>query len=237
MSVEEFFTTSAKPVLASSEMAGQMADRFRSTGAEDGSAADQAPETAPEAPSIPYDPRPLYEKLAEKKRIAEEGNLVRRLDEDEIAFLNQYTETDHERQRAEANEERAELESFRKAVAEAKPDAATEMLQLGKDPSAIAAPASTTTPVVRKPVVVRDAQRSLLQGAIVRKRKVEGGGGDGPAKKVLVAGGGKSAEADRPVAKGVAVVADAKKSSAASSAPPTGLAGLGDYADSSDEED
>ncbi|KAI8820751.1 N-terminal domain of NEFA-interacting nuclear protein NIP30-domain-containing protein [Fimicolochytrium jonesii] len=125
-----------------------------------------------EVDDIPYDPRPLYERLAEKKRIEEEefaekmkfGNLVRRLDEDEYQFLSNYSDETAKKDHEIAQETRRELDAFRKAVAEAQPP---------MDVKAAAARTTAADPTQKKPPAAQDFQRNLLKGVMVRKRKSE----------------------------------------------------------------
>ncbi|KAJ3184849.1 hypothetical protein HDU85_001528 [Gaertneriomyces sp. JEL0708] len=128
-----------------------------------------------------YDPRPLFERLAEKKRIEEEefaermrfSNLVKRLDDDEYAFLAQYESEEQKRQREILESDRKELEAFRKAVeAPAAPDiksTTTSSRRIGAD----------------KKSSSKDFQRALLQGVVVKKRRVSEDSPDGksPSKK------------------------------------------------------
>ncbi|KNC95995.1 hypothetical protein, variant [Spizellomyces punctatus DAOM BR117] len=116
-----------------------------------------------------YDPRPLYERLAERKRIEEEefaekmrfSNLVKRLDDEEYEFLSAYDDEETKRRKEIAANDRRELEAFRKAVSEVASPA--DHIQLVAD----------TKPAPAKKIpAARDFQSSLLNG-IVRKRKSE----------------------------------------------------------------
>ncbi|TPX60969.1 hypothetical protein PhCBS80983_g01422 [Powellomyces hirtus] len=115
-----------------------------------------------------FDPRPLYEKLADKKRIEEEefaekmkfGNLVHRLDEEEYEFLSNYDNENTKKSKEIALETRQQLDLFRKAVSEA----ATPI-----DVSKVPLPLAPPPPTQHKNA--KDFQRAALKGVVVRKRK------------------------------------------------------------------
>ncbi|KAJ3041476.1 hypothetical protein HDV00_009272 [Rhizophlyctis rosea] len=119
-----------------------------------------------------YDPRPLYERLAEKKRIEEEefaermkfSNMVKRLDDEEYEFLAAYDDEEEKKRQEIARSDAKELEQFRKAVSEAPVDATAVVAEIvGTAKPSRPAPSATQAPA-------RDFQRSILSG-IVRKRK------------------------------------------------------------------
>ncbi|KAI9005299.1 N-terminal domain of NEFA-interacting nuclear protein NIP30-domain-containing protein [Gaertneriomyces semiglobifer] len=129
-----------------------------------------------------YDPRPLFERLAEKKRIEEEefaermrfSNLVKRLDDDEYAFLAQYESEEQKRQREIVESDRKELEAFRKAV------------EAPVVPDIIKSTTSTSRRIgADKKSSSKDFQRALLQGVVVKKRRVseDSPGVKSPSKK------------------------------------------------------
>ncbi|KAJ3083119.1 hypothetical protein HK102_001243 [Quaeritorhiza haematococci] len=120
-----------------------------------------------------YDPRPLYEILADRKRIKEEefaekmrfSNLIKRIDEEEFEFLMN-RESEEEKKRIEAKRmEREELDEFRKAVAEKQQQPDLDA------PTPNPAPPPPRSQTASKPAVVKDFQKSLLSGVVVKKRK------------------------------------------------------------------
>ncbi|KAI8808646.1 N-terminal domain of NEFA-interacting nuclear protein NIP30-domain-containing protein [Cladochytrium replicatum] len=72
-----------------------------------------------------YDPRPLFERLQQQKQLKEDeftektklGNLIKKLDEDEVEFLAQQQRNALEERQRIAEEEQDELNEFRRAVA------------------------------------------------------------------------------------------------------------------------
>ncbi|KAJ3296792.1 hypothetical protein HK104_001208 [Borealophlyctis nickersoniae] len=200
-----------------------------------------------------YDPRPLYEKLAEKKRLEEEAfnekmkfsNLVKRLDEEEFEFLANYDEQEARRQREIALNDQKELEKFRAAVVEPP-----------IEPSKVAAGAlgvSLVRPLVVQPAKktppVRDVQKSVLQG-IVRKRKsdqVDAAGGkpnpkpaepstaEPSSKKTKSMVGSNSVKVSSTSQKGTVAKVSDKALQPSNNINPLAL--LGAYDDSEDEED
>ncbi|KAJ3054988.1 hypothetical protein HK097_000134 [Rhizophlyctis rosea] len=202
-----------------------------------------------------YDPRPLFERLAEKKRIEEEefaekmkfSNMVKRLDDDEYEFLVAYDDEEEKKRKEIAAADEKELEQFRKAVTEGP-----------IDPATIAAEALGTSKPSRpaqlpKQAPAKDFQRSILNG-IVRKRKAS----DGPAASAKSADAGGSAETSpskKRVAKegsdGAGVKAGGKGGALTGSKPPAlatsksvpsapasnSLSLLAAYSDDSDSDD
>ncbi|RKP22764.1 NEFA-interacting nuclear protein NIP30 [Syncephalis pseudoplumigaleata] len=77
---------------------------------------------APPMEEAPYDPRPLYEKLQEQKQKKEDAfqeatrlaNLVHRLDDDEIDFLQTIQSEEKAREKSKLEQERMELDAFRR---------------------------------------------------------------------------------------------------------------------------
>ncbi|KAJ3008554.1 hypothetical protein HKX48_008474 [Thoreauomyces humboldtii] len=133
-------------------------------------------------PSQTFDPRPLYEKLADKKRIEEEehaeklrfSNLVHRLDDDEYAFLASFDDAKTRRDREVARETKEELEGFRKQVAEAPEPPPSLMMGGGADGAGIGIGIGTGTETGHVPTATatKDFQRKALEGlVVVRKRK------------------------------------------------------------------
>ncbi|KAJ3158046.1 hypothetical protein HDU89_000429 [Geranomyces variabilis] len=128
-----------------------------------------------------FDPRPLYDQLADKKRIAEEefaekmkfSNLVHRLDDDEYEFLSSYDSENARKNKEIAQETKVELDAFRKAVSE------VAALPLGvgttTDNSIAAAPLPPPPPpLAASGSKGKDFQKKALEGLVVRKRKVDG---------------------------------------------------------------
>ncbi|KAJ3165095.1 hypothetical protein HDU88_004814 [Geranomyces variabilis] len=127
-----------------------------------------------------FDPRPLYDQLADKKRIAEEefaekmkfSNLVHRLDDDEYEFLSSYDSENARKNKEIAKETEVELDAFRKAVSEV----AALPLAVGTttDNSIAAAPLPPPPPLTVSGSKGKDFQKKALEGLVVRKRKVDG---------------------------------------------------------------
>jgi len=82
------------------------------------------PEDPEEAPEEEYDPRSLYERLEEQKSLKEAEleetrrlkNLIKGLDDDEISFLELVDQTKMDMETKLWQEERKEIQEFRKAV-------------------------------------------------------------------------------------------------------------------------
>ncbi|KAI8919701.1 N-terminal domain of NEFA-interacting nuclear protein NIP30-domain-containing protein [Entophlyctis helioformis] len=113
----EFFGTLAAGSKPSSAVAAQMSKKFVSE-----ADINEMPESA-RGSDAPYDPRPLYERLAEKKRIEEEehaeklrlSNQIKRLDPDELEFLASTESAKAEMQREIRKADNEALEAFRNA--------------------------------------------------------------------------------------------------------------------------
>ncbi|KAJ3398529.1 hypothetical protein HDV05_002441, partial [Chytridiales sp. JEL 0842] len=123
-------------------------------------------------PQPEYDPRTLYERLEANRLKKEEefaektklGNLIKKLDEDEVAFLaNQ--ELDKLKHRADEQREiRESLELFRKAAAE---KVTTHSVTTQADVPSL----KTSTIVLPKSGNTVQKKLGALDGIIVRKRK------------------------------------------------------------------
>ncbi|KAI9103778.1 hypothetical protein DFS34DRAFT_645831 [Phlyctochytrium arcticum] len=127
-----------------------------------------------------HDPRPLFERLAERRAIAEEefaekikfSNLVYRIDEEESRFLTAHGEEDYKRRKQIAAQEREQLEVFRKAVAESNvitPESPAKLLPVSSEKTEAA---RTTTPKKRRSGT---SASNLLQGVVVKRRKAQKG--------------------------------------------------------------
>ncbi|KAJ3156740.1 hypothetical protein HDU86_003506 [Geranomyces michiganensis] len=190
-----------------------------------------------------FDPRPLYDQLADKKRIAEEefaekmkfSNLVHRLDDDEYEFLSSYDSENARKNKEIAQETKVELDAFRKAVSEVGPP-----LVVGAGADSIVAPPPPPPAIAAGPRG-KDFQKKALEGLVVRKRKAGGGPASGDAsdeKKGAATQEGKRPKVDAPTKvgnKASPCPTDAKPlHAAAQRANP--LASLVAYSDNSDSD-
>ncbi|KAJ3176189.1 hypothetical protein HDU87_005404 [Geranomyces variabilis] len=186
-----------------------------------------------------FDPRPLYDQLADKKRIAEEefaekmkfSNLVHRLDDDEYEFLSSYDSENARKNKEIAQETKVELDAFRKAVSE------VAAVPLGGIPdSSIVVPPPPPPPLAAGASKGKDFQKKAFEGLVVRKRKVDGA--DVKEEKDAAAGEAKRPKVEHNSTAGTkasARPAAAKpKSPAASRVNP--LASLVAYSDNSDSD-
>ncbi|KAI9209871.1 N-terminal domain of NEFA-interacting nuclear protein NIP30-domain-containing protein [Polychytrium aggregatum] len=194
--------------------------------------------------SAPYDSRPLYERLQERKQREEEafaekmkfGNLIKKIDEDEFEFLMNQHEEEAMKRSEILSIERKELEEFRKAVLDQPTPAAAPVLALGKSSTPV-------TPAVR----AKDFQKGLLSGIQVKKRKSlqseepDGSSATAPKRERLQESPipPTSATGARPIASPISKPGRAETISSAqpaSAGPKPGLSALlGAYGDSDDE--
>lgn len=124
------------------------------------------PEDPLEAPEEEYDPRSLYERLQEQKekRQAEYEeshrlkNLIKGLDDDEVAFLELVDKTKIEMETKLYKEELKEIAEYRKAVAHlSEAEAEAKLKELRKNLN------------LQNSSAAKKSQQSLLAGALKRK--------------------------------------------------------------------
>ncbi|KAI9139849.1 N-terminal domain of NEFA-interacting nuclear protein NIP30-domain-containing protein [Paraphysoderma sedebokerense] len=120
-----------------------------------------------EEETIPFDPRPLAERLAEQKRLKEEafreatkfGNLIHKLDNDEFEFLKQMEAIQSAKLKEQAVEISHEIEEFKKLQ--------EETFAPSVVPNSTVVSGSNAAVKTKKP----DFQKKLLSGVVVKKRK------------------------------------------------------------------
>ncbi|KAI9027897.1 hypothetical protein DFJ74DRAFT_507742 [Hyaloraphidium curvatum] len=118
-------------------------------------------------PDEKYDARPLWEKLAENKRKAEEeedermkfSNQIKVMEEDDVAFLASVNDAERKRQKEIEEETKRALAEFREAGASRQLQTATK----APDVAAAIAPARTARPT--------DHQKDLLSSLVQVKKK------------------------------------------------------------------
>ncbi|ORX85230.1 hypothetical protein BCR32DRAFT_265762 [Anaeromyces robustus] len=126
--------------------------------------------------SVPYDPRPLYQRLAENKRKAEDelleknklSNFIYQMNNDEYDFLNNVKEEENLKYKQLKEEEEKEVEKFRR-------DVESSIL---KTPYLDSLLKETSTKEIKekekeKKVTpkVQSFQKNLLQNIIVKKKR------------------------------------------------------------------
>ncbi|XP_077302829.1 PSME3-interacting protein isoform X2 [Arctopsyche grandis] len=127
------------------------------------------PDQPEEAPEETFDPRPLYQRLEEQKNKKdaefEEAhklkNMIRGLDDDEVGFLELVEQSKASVARQISLEEQREMKEFRERVSTVQDSVERERLQQISS--------------VRQPINKKSSTsntRSMLQGVIVKKRKV-----------------------------------------------------------------
>ncbi|KAI8052955.1 N-terminal domain of NEFA-interacting nuclear protein NIP30-domain-containing protein [Syncephalis plumigaleata] len=156
----------------------------------------------PPIEEAPYDPRPLYEKLQEQRQKKEDAfqeatrlaNLVHRLDDDEIDFLQSIRSEEKAREQDKQNKEKMELDAFRRAQAVAAESLGPPSITAGYDvkekasvldgttlvksnnepgsssTSTSTSSTSTSNSSNKSRKTSTDKQRQLLSKVIVRKR-------------------------------------------------------------------
>ncbi|KAL2915420.1 hypothetical protein HK105_205036 [Polyrhizophydium stewartii] len=184
---EQFFSSLSGPGQqargpVSSAFAAQMTNKFISE-----AVLSEVPESA-KVPEEAYDPRPLYEKLAERKRIQEEefaekmrlANQVKRLDPDEVEFLATAQSEAEAKERAIRQADQEALDAFRNAkivaavpppILASPPDEDDAEASSGPSkeggPSLHVRPAASASAAAPKSSI--DAQKSILIKGIKRK--------------------------------------------------------------------
>ncbi|XP_054714623.1 PSME3-interacting protein-like [Uloborus diversus] len=124
------------------------------------------PEDPEEAPEEEYDPRSLYDRLQEQKDLKqaelEESrrlkNLIKGLDDDEVAFLELVDQTKIEMETRLWQEEKKELQEFRRAVSHLSEEEQEAKLQYLRRTLKLPNPSSA-----------KKSQHTLLAGALKRK--------------------------------------------------------------------
>lgn len=130
------------------------------------------------APDPAYDPniqRTLYERLQEQKdkkeaefaEMSKLGNMVKRLDEDELFFLKQQEDSKKQYEREIKMKEREELESFRKA----QNNVIAKDLENGVITASLLAKPKEVDTKIKASVPIADVQKKVLSGIVVTKKK------------------------------------------------------------------
>ncbi|GIY08425.1 PSME3-interacting protein [Caerostris darwini] len=156
------------------------------------------PEDPEEAPEEEYDPRSLYERLQEQKDLKqtelEESrrlkNLIKGLDDDEVAFLELVDQTKMEMETRLWEEEKKEIQEFRRAVSTLSEEEQEAKLQ----------PLRRTLNLSNSGSTKKSQQKSLLAGALKRKAS----SAFSPEKKEYTDTGKEKADNEEPANKYVA---------------------------------
>ncbi|ORX54687.1 hypothetical protein BCR36DRAFT_581573 [Piromyces finnis] len=125
--------------------------------------------------SEPYDPRPLYQRLAEKKRKEEDelleknklSNFIYQMNNDEYDFLNNVKEEENLKYQQLKEEEKKEVEKFRKDVESSNlktPYLDSLLKETSKDNKEI-------DKDKKIPSKVKSFQKNLLENIIVKKKR------------------------------------------------------------------
>ncbi|KAI9032859.1 N-terminal domain of NEFA-interacting nuclear protein NIP30-domain-containing protein [Phycomyces nitens] len=138
------------------------------------------------APIQDYDPRTLFERLQEQRNIKDEefheatrlSNLIKLVDADEAEFYKTLSDEQKSLDEKRKMKEKDELETYRKAV---------EQARLTAPPPPTLTATVTTASVTMTPTSLKTTKRkstaSPFQGLVVKKKKVDGQEEDSKAKK------------------------------------------------------
>ncbi|KAI9593696.1 N-terminal domain of NEFA-interacting nuclear protein NIP30-domain-containing protein [Syncephalis fuscata] len=154
----------------------------------------------PPMEEAPYDPRPLYEKLQEQRQKKEDAfqeatrlaNLVHRLDDEEIGFLQSIQSEETAKEQEKRAQEKVELDAFRRAQATATDtiapilpvrDTKEQVKTTSLLPSTTQKESTASMPNNKSRIISSDRQRQLLGKAVIRKRPFSAVNTDTSAKK------------------------------------------------------